>query len=83
MDIAIHMLFCFLVLFFFWGDYLLDFFPCYSLIIKKTTWRGGMGGMEVQEGRGMWLPWLTHADVRQKPTQHCKAITLQLKISKF
>ena len=24
--------------------------------------------------------WLTHVDVWQKPTQHCKAIILQLKI---
>ena len=27
--------------------------------------------------------WLIHADVRQKPTQYCKAIVLQLKINKF
>ena len=26
--------------------------------------------------------WLVHADVWQKPTQHCKAIILQLKINK-
>ena len=25
--------------------------------------------------------WLIHVDVWQKPTQHCKAITLQLKIN--
>ena len=25
--------------------------------------------------------WLIHADVWQKPTQHCKAIILQLKIN--
>ena len=28
-------------------------------------------------------PWLIHVDVRQKPTQHCKGIILQLKINKF
>ena len=27
--------------------------------------------------------WLIHADLWQKPTQHCKAITLQLKINNF
>ena len=27
--------------------------------------------------------WPIQADVRQKPTQHCKAIILQLKINKF
>ena len=27
--------------------------------------------------------WLNHVDVRQKPTRYCKAIILQLKISKF
>ena len=25
--------------------------------------------------------WLTHVDVRQRPTQYCKAITRQLKIN--
>ena len=29
------------------------------------------------------LMWLIHVDVWQKPTQHCKAIILQLKISTF
>ena len=27
--------------------------------------------------------WLIHVDVWQKPTQYCKAITLQLKINNF
>ena len=27
--------------------------------------------------------WLVHAEGRQKPTQHCKAITLQLKVNKL
>ena len=27
--------------------------------------------------------WLTHVDVCQKPTQHCKAIILQLKKKRF
>ena len=35
-------------------------------------------------GRGTWVNlWLIHIDVWQKPTQYCKAIILQLKISKF
>ena len=31
----------------------------------------------------MYNQWLTHADVWQKSTQHCKAIILQLKMNKF
>ena len=42
------------------------------------------GGWEVgrrfkREGTYVYL-WLIHADVWQKPTQHCKAIIVQLKI---
>ena len=43
-------------------------------------WDRVEGGMEVQEGRDMYNLWLIHVDVWQKPTQHCKAIILQLKI---
>ena len=32
-----------------------------------------------KEGKYLFI-WLVHADVWQKPTQHCKAIILQLKI---
>ena len=39
-------------------------------------WDGVGGGREVQKGGDIWL---THADVWQKPTQHCKAIILQVK----
>jgi len=35
-----------------------------------------------REGTCVYL-WLIPVDVWQKPTQHCKAITLQLKIKKF
>ena len=40
------------------------------------------------EGRGreVWTyvyQWLVHVDVWQRPTQYCKAITLQLKINSF
>ena len=48
-----------------------------------TTYRGGMGwevgGRFQREGIYVYL-WLIHVDVWQKPTQHCKAITLQLKM---
>ena len=33
-----------------------------------------------REGTYVYL-WLIHVDVEQKPTQHCKAIILQLKIN--
>ena len=46
---------------------------------------GGMewevGGSFKREGTYVYL-WLIHTVVRQKPTQHCKAIILQLKINK-
>ena len=38
-----------------------------------------VGGNFKREGTYVYL-WLTHADVWQKSTQHCKAIVLQLKI---
>ena len=31
----------------------------------------------------MYNRWLIHVDVWQKPTQHCKAIILQLRMNKF
>ena len=40
-------------------------------------------GKEVQEGGDPCIPMADHVDVRQKPAQHCKAIILQLKISKI
>jgi len=53
------------------------------------TWRGGMGeGKEAQEGEDTHTHthtyiyiklWLICIVVRQKPTQHCKAIILQFK----
>ena len=42
----------------------------------------GGGGRLQREGTHVYL-WLIHVDVWQKPTQYCKAITLQLKINKF
>ena len=41
-----------------------------------------IGGRPKRAGTYIYLR-LTHVDVWQKPTQHCKAIALQLKISKF
>ena len=35
-----------------------------------------------REGTHVYL-WLIHVDIWQKPTQHCKAIILQLKIKKI
>ena len=42
-------------------------------------WGGGGGRRFRREGKYVYL-WLIHADVWQKPTQHCKAIIVQLKI---
>ena len=43
-------------------------------------WDGiGVGERFNREGKYVYL-WLIHVDVWQKPTQHCKAIILQLKI---
>jgi hypothetical protein len=41
----------------------------------------GEGGRLQREGISVYL-WLIHAVVHQKPTKHCKAIKLQLKIKK-
>ena len=41
-----------------------------------------MGGSFKREGTYVYL-WLIHADVSEKPIHYCKAIILQLKISKF
>ena len=45
-------------------------------------WDGVGGGRFKREGTYVYL-WLIHDDVRQKPSQHFKAIILQLKINKF
>ena len=42
--------------------------------------RWGDGRDVQEEGVSVYLH-LIHVDVRQKPTQHCKAIILQLKIN--
>ena len=43
-------------------------------------WNSGVGGRFTREGIHVYL-WLIHIVVQQKPTQHCKVITLQLKIN--
>ena len=44
-------------------------------------WNAGWGGREDQKGGDIVYLTLLHIVVRQKPTQHCKAIILQLKIN--
>ena len=41
-----------------------------------------MEGRLRREGTYVYL-WLIHDDVREKPTQYCKVIILQLKVNKF
>ena len=48
---------------------------------NQEGWEGEGGGWEVQEGGTYVYQWLIHVDVWQKPTQYCKPIILQLKIS--
>ena len=43
-------------------------------------WDGVVGGKASPEGGDILL---IHVDVWQKPTQHCKAIILQLNINKI
>ena len=42
-------------------------------------WEGGHRGREYRYTCLCWI----HVNAWQKPTQHCTAITLQLKINKF
>ena len=46
------------------------------------AWDGVEGGREVQREATYIYLWLIHVDIWQKPTQHCKAIILHLKIKK-
>ena len=41
----------------------------------------GQDGREIQDGGDVYV-WLMHVLIWQKPTKHCKAIILQLKINK-
>ena len=42
-------------------------------------WGGEGGGKGAQDGGTHEHPWLIHVNVWQKPPQHCKVISLQLK----
>ena len=54
-----------------------------GLCNNLEQWDGkGGGGRFKREGTYVYL-WRIHVDVWQKPTQHCKAIILQLKRNKF
>ena len=52
-----------------------------SVTAYRVGWGSWEGGSR-REGTQIYL-WLIYIDVGQKPTQYCKAIILQLKISKF
>ena len=49
-------------------------------LVGVMGWK--VGGRFKREGTYIYI-WLIHVDVRQKQTQQCKAIILQLKINKF
>ena len=57
--------------------------PALSDSVEGGLWReaGGGGGWFRREGIHAYL-WLVHVAVRQKPTQHCKSLILQLKLFK-
>ena len=45
-------------------------------------WDGVGGGQQVQEGGDIHTHlWLIHSVVKWKPTQHCRALTPQLKVN--
>ena len=46
-------------------------------------WGGVGGGRAVQEEGDIYILWLIHVDIWQKPTYYCKAIIFQLKINKL
>ena len=48
---------------------------------RGVQWGGRWEGVIKRKDTYVYL-WLIHVDIRQKPTQYCKAIILQLKIFK-
>ena len=56
--------------------------------MRQVLWPGALGGPRGIGWRGRWEgglgwgihvnPWLIHVNVRQKPLQYCKVISLQL-----
>ena len=64
----------------YWVTFTFTSFSQWGLRHREQTYEHGVGGGRFQmEGTYVHL-WLIHVDVWQKPTQHCKAITLQLKM---
>ena len=53
-----------------------------TITTQKGKWGRKMGGKFKREGTHRYL-WLIDVDVWQKSTKFCKAILLQLKISKL
>ena len=47
---------------------------------KPEGWDGEGGGRGVQDGGAHVQLWLIHVNVWQNPPQHCKVISLQLKL---
>ena len=48
------------------------------LLKQQTSQEGWSGERGVQDGGGHMYLWPIHADARQKPSQYCKVIILQL-----
>ena len=64
------------------GNLLYDSGSSNPVLFDNLVRWDGVGGRLKKERTYVYL-WLIHLDVWQKPTQHCKAIILQLKINKF
>ena len=62
------------------GNLLYDTGSSNLLCDNLEGWDGVGWGSFKREGTDVYL-WLIHVEVWQKPTQHCKAITLQLQIN--
>ena len=61
-------------------------YPAWTIPMDRGAWQATVHG--VARVRHDWVtkpppPWLIRADLWQKPTRRCKAITLQLKINNF
>ena len=59
----------------------LDFMTIKNFVHQETILGWEVGRRFRREGTCVYL-WLLHVDARQKPTQHHKALILQLKINK-
>ena len=66
-----------------WG-WKLEYLPYYTTYKNKVQgWDRVRGGGRFKKERTYVYIWLIHVVVWQKPTQHCKAIILQLKLNKL